>query len=773
MKSLSLITRGRHVRIALVALVVCAYAAFAIQSLNARVTMQQSVTGHPFVISDLFPRWLGAKTMLDGRSPYTEDYRAELHTHYYGEPYSREWERDTFGTIAEFFYPPFVLIPLLPLLPLPFEVARWLSTLLLALCLGAGTLLWLRHARLTLPPLGRAAAFTLSLVFLPSVDLLLLQQLTGLVYLYVIAAVVLASRRCYAFSGLLLALAMIKPQSALIPAAALLFWALWLRERRTLVLSFGAAMLAQFALAQWLVPDWIPQFLAANARYRDFNTIGFWLPGQLLGFAGGVAASVLLVAYLTASWWRARHEQLDSQSAVRLTALTLTAGLILMPDIAYYNKVFLLPTLAAAARCAASAHRVERLTARLLLMAVALPVLLFAVVSFLRVLVPGAPAWLSIATVSAAHAAEAPTLLLPIFALPAALAAVFAAAPLRRRLPQFPTRRTLERLGAVAVAGAVSSIVLLSGITSWPQHPDEAQYIWSAGYYTGLARSANLRPTGSHIDTDPGWSPAAYWALTQPMGARALIGAGMHLTGAAVPAVPFMFENGSRGPETFASPETLRVARLGCTLAAVAGFMVLALRWRALGLVPLLLLVAPHARTDLTGAWAEGPLFLGLSLCAAAWRTRFFPYACALAATFKLTALAVWPVACVLHPLGRSRIARTLGLLRVAAVWSALTPPSWFFGGPIYLILMLSNRATEYSGQAALYGGEMGVFAPSRYFLPLELAVALATMALLPRLLATLRTALIQKVLFVPVVEYHPHRLMPQLKLAAIPLRNR
>lgn len=139
-----------------------------------------------------------------------------------------------------------------------------------------------------------------------------------------------------------------------------------------------------------------------------------------------------------------------------------------------------------------------------------------------------------------------------------------------------------------------------------------------------------------------------------------------------------------------------------------------------------MLLVVPHVRSDLPRAWAEAPLLLGLVLCAVTFRTRWFPVFCAVAATFKLTALGVWPLVFLFHRIGKSRVAHTLALLVTVGVWTVLTPPAWFSGGPLFLGAMMLNRAHEHSGQSAMLGGPLGMYVPTRYLLPIELAVIVA-----------------------------------------------
>jgi len=180
-------------RAALLVLMLVGYLAMTIASLNGRVDHQIAVTGHPFVHSDLFPRWLGAQTVLSGGDPYDQGFTSKLQGLMYGRPYDAAEEIALLRGVTGFFYPPYVVITLLPLLWLPFEVARWAAVATLAASLTASAFLWLRlTGRFTLP---NALLVALVLVtFQPVFDLLWLQQLTGAVLIYLVGAYAAAAR---------------------------------------------------------------------------------------------------------------------------------------------------------------------------------------------------------------------------------------------------------------------------------------------------------------------------------------------------------------------------------------------------------------------------------------------------------------------------------------------------------------------------------------------------------------------------------------------------
>jgi hypothetical protein len=225
------------------------------------------------------------------------------------------------------------------------------------------------------------------------------------------------------------------------------------------------------------------------------------------------------------------------------------------------------------------------------------------------------------------------------------------------------------------------------------------------------------------------------------MGSRFLYALVLAATGLPAPDRPFILgDPARRGPDTAVATDTLHALRLAAIACVATGFGLLALRLRWRGVVAAALVLAiPHAREDLARAWAEGPLVLGFGLCAVAFGTRRFALACGVAASFKLTALAAWPLLLWPRASGRSRAAGLLAVPVAVAVWTLLTPPAWFLLGPPYLVAMVLNRQAEHAGQSVHLGGDLGLFLPSRYLLPLELGAALGLAWLAGRAWARLR----------------------------------
>ncbi len=274
----------------------------------------------------------------------------------------------------------------------------------------------------------------------------------------------------------------------------------------------------------------------------------------------------------------------------------------------------------------------------------------------------------------------------------------------------------------------LSFSLLLPSAISLPQHGDESQYGWTAAYFTQRLLRLDFRPTGTDLMVDPGWNPLSHWTLTQPMGTRFLYGLVVALGRLSTPERPYLWlDPPLPQPETQLPATTLLALRLTAILCAAIGLALLSYRFHWSGTVAaLLFLVLPHVRDDLARAWAEGPLLLSLGLAALTFRSPWFGAVAGLAASFKLTGLILWPIAYLSRP-GPSPRPRIAALAAAIATWTLLTPPSWFFGGPVYLGAMIVDRLFENAGNAR-YAPTLtigGIYWPSQYSWPLELLLVL------------------------------------------------
>jgi hypothetical protein len=299
-------------------------------------------------LSDLYPRWLGARELLRrGRNPYGDDLTLEIQKGYYGRALDAARPNDPQDQQG-FAYPVYVVFLLAPLVGLPFHgVQIFFHWLLLGLT-GASVWLWLRVLRWRLPLLGVAICVVLTLGCFPAVQGIKLQQLSLLVAaLMACAAACVGSGFCFS-GGVLLALTTIKPQLAWPLVAWLLVWAVsdW-RARRRLVFGFGLAMALLLGGAEIILPGWLRMFVEAMGKYHRYTQHQSVLLAPWAVAAVFVAAAIFFCAFFLG---RLRGEAADRASFGRATALVLALTVLVIPMYAPYNQVLMAPAVLALVR---------------------------------------------------------------------------------------------------------------------------------------------------------------------------------------------------------------------------------------------------------------------------------------------------------------------------------------------------------------------------------------------------------------------------------------
>lgn len=305
-------------------------------------------------LSDLYPRWLGARELLlHRRNPYSDDITREIQQGYYGRPLDPSRPDDPKDQQG-FAYPAYVVFLLAPTVSLPFDTVmvgfRWLLIALAA----ASVWLWLRVLRWNISCVGVLILAVLMVGWLPMVQGIKLQQLSLLVAgLVAVCGAWLATGQLL-LAGAFLALATIKPQLAWPLVLWLLVWAAsnW-RSRRWLVIGFGLVMVLLLGGAEALLPAWPRMFLAGLTQYHAYTqnqSVLVWLFGSVLGRI----LEVLSVIACAASVWRVRAAPVSSVGFGRAFALVLALTVLIVPMFAPYNQVLLAPAILVLAHSAIS-----------------------------------------------------------------------------------------------------------------------------------------------------------------------------------------------------------------------------------------------------------------------------------------------------------------------------------------------------------------------------------------------------------------------------------
>jgi len=305
-------------------------------------------------LSDLYPRWLGARELLlHQRNPYSDEIALEIQKGYYGRALDASRPDDPKDRQG-FAYPVYVVFLLAPLIGFSFHGVQLFFYWLLIALTAATVPLWLRALDWRPPPVAIAIACALTLGSVPAVQGIKLQQLSLLV-----AALLAGSAACVASGyflcgGAILALATIKPQLAWPMVLWLLAWAVsdW-KARRRMVFGFAAIMGVLLIGAELVLPGWMKMFLDAIRQYHQYAQNESVLDQLVNWFLGGHGGQILAVLACLASGlllWRLRREPAGSAGFAGALSAVLSLTVLVVPMYAPYNQVLLLPAILYLAR---------------------------------------------------------------------------------------------------------------------------------------------------------------------------------------------------------------------------------------------------------------------------------------------------------------------------------------------------------------------------------------------------------------------------------------
>jgi hypothetical protein len=301
-------------------------------------------------LSDLYPRWLGSRELLlHHRDPYSPEVTREIQAGYYGRPLDPSHPEDPKDRQA-FAYPVYVAFLLAPTIALPFGPLRTGFELFLILATAASVWFWMRTIRWKTGSGVWIVAVFLVLGSFSAVQGIKLDQLTLLVAAFVSLAAFLLARGSLLASGIVMAVATIKPQLALPLSGCLVLWALsdW-RRRQAFIWGFVSALGILVLAGQFVLPGWLPKFWIAIHEYVAY-TGGVSLLDRLVPFGLGSVVSAALMMGLVVLVWRWRAEEPGSHEFSRLLAAILAATLLVVPTFAPYNQLLLVPALLMTAR---------------------------------------------------------------------------------------------------------------------------------------------------------------------------------------------------------------------------------------------------------------------------------------------------------------------------------------------------------------------------------------------------------------------------------------
>ncbi|MFZ0197944.1 MAG: glycosyltransferase family 87 protein [Candidatus Sulfotelmatobacter sp.] len=321
--------------------------AILVPAYTAKVLAEKRPVGNN---SDLYPRWLGARELLlHGRDPYGAEVSREMQTGFYGRPLDPQNPADPTARAA-FVYPLYVVFLLAPSVTWSFDTVAQVFRWLLLASIACSIPLWMRALKIRLVRPMLIAGMLLALASYPAVEEYFQQNLTALVIFFLAAAAAAASRNWLILSGFLLALATMKPDTTGLVILWFLFWVAgnW-KQRGRLFWGFTGTMAALLLSSEAISPGWIPRFVAAVREYPAYGTdptvLQALMPHWLAQFL-----AVALIIFLAGICWQCRRAAAASEQFGWALASVAAVTLVVLPKLAAYNQLLLIPALLVLAR---------------------------------------------------------------------------------------------------------------------------------------------------------------------------------------------------------------------------------------------------------------------------------------------------------------------------------------------------------------------------------------------------------------------------------------
>jgi len=294
--------------------------------------------------SDLYPRWFGSRELLlHHRDPYSAEVTRGIQRGFYGRELDPRNPADPVDQAA-FVYPVYVVFLLAPTLHIPFGVVETLGRWLMLAAIAASVPAWMYAIGFRTRVAFVLSGMILAISSYPAVLEFHMQNLAALVALLLACAAAAAARNYLFLSGLLLALATIKPQLSGLFVLWFLLWATarW-QQRKRLAFGFVAFTAALVLGGEILLPRWIPEFISAVRTYATYAT-----DPSILQFVFGTRlarfAAIALGCALIGISWRWRESPAGSSDFGWTLAWTAAVTLAIVP-VSAYNQVLLIPAL--------------------------------------------------------------------------------------------------------------------------------------------------------------------------------------------------------------------------------------------------------------------------------------------------------------------------------------------------------------------------------------------------------------------------------------------
>jgi len=283
---------------------------------------------------DLFPRWVGARAVLGGEAPYSDEITLQIQEGMFGRRLEPEEDQQRFAYSATITW------PLLPFWILPFAWAASLWSglqLLLMLVLPiwvASILGWqLRAFQLVL-----LLVFSI-IIFRYPINSYLIGQFIPFCLGCLVAGWWGIVRGRWIVASLALVLAMVRPEAVIIPLLAMLA-VVWKKGDRRIIFAWLAAMLALWFLTRVWIGPWVSDYMGGILAYQAYSA-PIWPPGLLnQTWQGLLLVTVVLV--WSAWMWRELRSLGSAERLGWLLSVAVLTSLIVLPQTGNYTLILAL-----------------------------------------------------------------------------------------------------------------------------------------------------------------------------------------------------------------------------------------------------------------------------------------------------------------------------------------------------------------------------------------------------------------------------------------------
>lgn len=293
--------------------------------------------------NDSTPRWVGTQSWFyDGLNPYSDEVTRRSQIAIYGRPANPDEDQ------VLFVYPFYVTFFYIPVIWLPYDLARTIWMVILEGCI-VGIVILGRQTYKWSPPLWLfGLTLCWAILFYHSLRTIILWQLAGLVALLIALALWALKNEHDLLAGICLALATIKPQMVFLILPFITIWSLTAR-RFKVATSMAATLLGLAGISFVLMPGWLTgmwQQMISYPTYTRTSSPLLTLTTKMLPFLGswsGWLLTALLIGWLLWEWGRVfAHNDVNFDWVI---ALTLVITNLVVVRTATTNYLMMLPAL--------------------------------------------------------------------------------------------------------------------------------------------------------------------------------------------------------------------------------------------------------------------------------------------------------------------------------------------------------------------------------------------------------------------------------------------